>query len=109
MAFNEHNVVKLSIKTYGDLFLELLDRNNDDRDVLLLYLVRNVRYPHLEHYQKMLELCHLREDHPFMVNPCLRGDDRFIFMIHMVPDEVTVSSLNAGIDLLQSLHNRLAA
>lgn len=110
MAFNENNLVKLTLQSYGDLFLEYLDRShNDDRDALLLYLARTIAHPDPALYQKMLELCHIKEDHPFMLNPCLRGNDRFIFMIHMEPSELTLPLLESGIDLLQNLHNRLVA
>lgn len=58
---------------------------------------------------RALALCHPVHRRPFAVTAGLSGDSLLVFLVHVAEREVTVPVLEAAIDTLFELHDRVAA
>ena len=100
LAFNDSNVVSLKFEVTGDLYIERMD------DGILVYVMREIDRPSKEIYAAALELCHWRHNHPFAVNPALRGDRHLVFAVNLTEAEFSMPTMEQLLQFLGQLHDQ---
>ena len=102
LAFNEKGLLELVIERVGTLCIEKTD------GLIVLYLLRPLSYPNLETFKKALAFCHPKEKPEIPVSAGMTSAEELVFISHLHLSTFTIPNLEASIEVLKNLHNRIA-
>ncbi len=99
---NEQGILKLDIEGLGSLFIEKAEA------LVTLYLVKPLDFPTLTTLKQALAFCHPNESPLCPVSAGLSREEELAFITHLLPCEFNLPNLEARIEGLKQLHNRVA-
>lgn len=99
---NASGGIGLKIESVGSL---RIDPHEEDA---IVYLLREISLPSAAIFRRALQLCHPAERLPFAANCGLRGENLLGFFIRLESEDLTLPRLEAAIEQLRQMHDRLA-
>lgn len=101
-GLGEQGVAALQIEGMGLFCIEPRERD------IVAYLVRELPAYAGEAPRKALELCDWRRGHPFPVTAGMKGETTLAFLMQIPEREVSLQTLENGLQYLARLHDEAA-
>lgn len=101
LIFDADGYAQLQWGTLSTLMLQKIENG------LHVCVLRNYELPTEAVLKRALLLCHFREGYPYVLNASLIGDQQLAFSIKLFEPNVEFEQLQAAIELLDQVHDRL--
>lgn len=98
LRFPDSGAVTMQFERTGSLNFEKID------DAVLVYLVRSLDRPDADVFERALDACHWRHNHPYPVQAGLGGDTRLSFSVRIPDAEFQLPTIERIVDFLKQMH-----